>query len=340
MKKYLLALALVLALTVVPATAGAQTMADLQALIASLQAQIAVLTAQLNQTQTCRIIVSHDVAFGDEDNAADKNVTALQKYLERQGYLNMPAGAQYGFFGRITAAAATSWQRARGVSETDTSGFATISTRSRALINNCNTPIPTSAPRITSVTPYVDINGRTQFTVTGTGFLGSSPYVDGQGATYSASSLTDTSVLLLSVKQLSIVGTHNVYLKNSTTGQQSNTVTFQSGGTTQSSITLLSPKNGDTLIIGQPYTFRWQTTGISSDALLRTDGGAFRAENGQQWDGPFTNNMINDGSETVVIPMTSTPSSPDGHITFGICLDNSSLLPLCSNSVSIYLVRN
>ena len=75
------------------------------------------------------------------------------------------------------------------------------------------TPAPL-APHVTAVTPFVDPNGYTQYNVTGTGFLGSNPFVDGQSATYGASSLTDTSVTLLSVKQLSNPGTHNVYLAN------------------------------------------------------------------------------------------------------------------------------
>ncbi|MDO8183499.1 MAG: dockerin type I domain-containing protein [bacterium] len=171
MRKILFASLLVLALSVMPTVAGAQTMADLQALIAQLQAQIALLTAQLNQqTGSCKVLVAHDVSFGDEDNAADKTVTALQKYLERQGYLNMPAGAQYGFFGRITLAAAVAWQKANsvinnGVSETDASGFAYIGSASRQIINQCaNKPIPTPVPLVPVPLPLTsdilgDVNG-------------------------------------------------------------------------------------------------------------------------------------------------------------------------------------
>jgi len=93
-----------------------------------------------------------------------------------------------------------------------------------------NAPTTRQAPHINAVTPFLDINGTQQFSVTGTGFLGSYPYVDGQGATYDGSSLTDTSVTLISVKQLGIAGIHTVYLVNST--GQSNTVTFQSGNST------------------------------------------------------------------------------------------------------------
>ncbi len=87
------------------------------------------------------------------------------------------------------------------------------------------TAITQYPPHIDSVTPIVDINGNMQFTVTGTGFTGSRPYVDGQGATYSADSLTDTTILLISVKQLSTSGKHSVYLINSA-GQKSNIVDF------------------------------------------------------------------------------------------------------------------
>ncbi len=89
-------------------------------------------------------------------------------------------------------------------------------------------------PHIDSVTPFVDPNGNTQFSVKGSGFLGSNPYVDGQSATYSASSLTDTEVTLLSVKQLAVPGNHSVYLTNPTTGK-SNVFSFQSGAVNSNS---------------------------------------------------------------------------------------------------------
>ncbi len=156
MKKYLVVLGLALALVVAPATAGAQTLANLQALIATLQAQIVALTAQLSQSQgSCKSIVARDLYFGDEDNASDRNITALQKYLEQQGYLKMPAGANYGFFGRVTRAALETWQRANGVRETDDSGFAYLGMSSRRLINQCSPkPVPIELqPSITITSP-------------------------------------------------------------------------------------------------------------------------------------------------------------------------------------------
>lgn len=92
--------------------AGAQTIADLQAQIAALMAQLAALqgggSVSTGTTFTMNLTIG---STGSE-------VVALQQMLVAQGHLVMPAGVAYGYFGNLTRAAVSKWQAANGVSPT------------------------------------------------------------------------------------------------------------------------------------------------------------------------------------------------------------------------------
>ncbi|MCL5006532.1 MAG: peptidoglycan-binding protein [Patescibacteria group bacterium] len=43
------------------------------------------------------------------------DVTALQQMLISSGYLKMPSGVAYGYFGQLTREAVAAWQKANGI---------------------------------------------------------------------------------------------------------------------------------------------------------------------------------------------------------------------------------
>ncbi len=95
--------------------AGAQTTAELTAQINSLLAMIAQLQAQVAGGSTS---TSMSMTFTSNLTVGSKGaeVEALQKWLVSKGYLTMPAGVAYGFFGPATRAALAKYQAEAGIS--------------------------------------------------------------------------------------------------------------------------------------------------------------------------------------------------------------------------------
>ncbi len=91
-------------------TAGAQTMS-----VAQLQAQINALMAQLQAMQGGTASVSFTFTRDLTVGSTGADVTALQQFLVSKGFLTMPAGTAYGYFGGLTRAAVARWQASNGV---------------------------------------------------------------------------------------------------------------------------------------------------------------------------------------------------------------------------------
>jgi len=93
-------------------TAGAVTIAELQAQINALMAQL----ASLQGTPGAGVVnaINSDLTIGSSGNS----VVTLQTALVAQGYLTMPAGVSMGYFGSLTKAAVQKWQAANGVPST------------------------------------------------------------------------------------------------------------------------------------------------------------------------------------------------------------------------------
>lgn len=91
--------------------AGAVTVAELQAQINALMAQLSSLQGTTASTGTA---ITSDLTIG----STGAQVTALQQSLVAGGHLVMPAGAAYGYFGSLTKSAVMKWQAANGVSAT------------------------------------------------------------------------------------------------------------------------------------------------------------------------------------------------------------------------------
>jgi len=89
-------------------TAGAVTIAELQAQINALMAQLATLQGTTVSTGTA---ITSNLTIG----STGAEVSALQSALVAQGHLVMPAGVAMGYFGSLTKAAVAKWQAANGV---------------------------------------------------------------------------------------------------------------------------------------------------------------------------------------------------------------------------------
>lgn len=90
-------------------TASAQTVAELQAMINQLMAQLAALQGGSSSSS---MTFTQNLTLG----STGSEVSSLQQVLVAQGHLVMPAGVAYGYFGPLTQAAVAKWQAANGVS--------------------------------------------------------------------------------------------------------------------------------------------------------------------------------------------------------------------------------
>jgi peptidoglycan hydrolase-like protein with peptidoglycan-binding domain len=114
------AVALVLGVALAPAPAAAQTAAELQALIASLQQQIAALTAQLGGSNTgsggTTFNFTRDLTLG----STGEDVRQLQQFLNSKGFSVAASGAgspgmESTYFGNLTKSALAAFQAANGI---------------------------------------------------------------------------------------------------------------------------------------------------------------------------------------------------------------------------------
>ena len=86
---------------------GAVTVAELQNQINALMAQLATLQGGSSVSTT----FTTDLTIGSKGD----QVSALQQALVSKGFLTMPAGVAYGYFGNLTKSAVAAWQAANGI---------------------------------------------------------------------------------------------------------------------------------------------------------------------------------------------------------------------------------
>jgi len=91
---------------------GAVTIAELQAQINALMAQLATLQGG-SSTTGAESLSTYNTNLTIGSTGTD--VSALQTYLVNNGYLVMPVGVSKGYFGPLTRAAVAAWQAANGI---------------------------------------------------------------------------------------------------------------------------------------------------------------------------------------------------------------------------------
>jgi peptidoglycan hydrolase-like protein with peptidoglycan-binding domain len=131
-----------------PVGARAQTTAELQAQIASLLTQITQLQAQLNAMQTGGIApVSAGFMFTSDMTVGSRGVQVeeLQKFLVARGFLVMPPGVPFGYFGPLTQGALARFQASQGISPS-VGYFGPIT---RARVNSLVVVVPPVVPPTT-----------------------------------------------------------------------------------------------------------------------------------------------------------------------------------------------
>jgi len=145
----MIAIALV-AVVLAPVSAGAATMAELQAMIASLQAQLSAMSGDSMSDSQALAKFNTDLTMGSKNS----DVSALQAFLISKGYA-IPAGAT-GYFGGQTRSAVMAWQSAAGI--TPAVGY--FGPKSRAAVNAMSmTPGATpTTPGTTPTTPGTTMN--------------------------------------------------------------------------------------------------------------------------------------------------------------------------------------
>ncbi len=112
-----LALALSFVVGAAASPAQAATVEELTAQINSLLSTIASLQSQLSSMQGgSGASMSHTFTVDLTIGSKGADVTALQQILVSKGYLTIPAGVAYGYFGKLTQAAVAAWQKSAGIS--------------------------------------------------------------------------------------------------------------------------------------------------------------------------------------------------------------------------------
>src|SRR6185312_3877763 len=118
--------ALVLAFAV-PASAQTVTVAQLQAQIQALMAQLSAMQGGSTTSASTGYTFNTDLTVG----STGADVTALQNLLISKGFLTMPAGVAEGYFGALTQSAVAAWQASAGISPA--AGY--FGPKSRAAVN-------------------------------------------------------------------------------------------------------------------------------------------------------------------------------------------------------------
>lgn len=113
-KLFASAVAFTMVFSLVAVPASAQTTAELTAQINALLAQIAQLQAQIGGSTVggSTTTFTTDLTVG----STGAHVTALQQFLVSKGFLTMPAGVAYGYFGTLTQSALGKYQASVGIS--------------------------------------------------------------------------------------------------------------------------------------------------------------------------------------------------------------------------------
>lgn len=278
MKKYIISSLVAIALVFSVVTpARAATVAELQAMIAQLTAQIAAMGGQsgtFDETNTSATLTTN-LTVGSRG----AEVTILQNFLVSKGFLTIPNNLAKGYFGSLTKAAVIQYQVASGLSEN--AGYVGPITRAKinAMLNSGGDSGTTGDLVITSVAGMAA--GNFEIDLNSTAYVGIKGIGTDRGAirVYIGgilSSVTQASGDYIYVNTpsdgLAVGSTYELYVVKGK--QRSNTVKVRilsKVTVTQPVIRVLSPNGGEILKEGDQYTIRWESKNIPTDAKIIID---------------------------------------------------------------------
>jgi peptidoglycan hydrolase-like protein with peptidoglycan-binding domain len=289
MKKYLL-IFVMLAFVLMPVLSHASTIAELQALIVRLQAQIRVLQQQQAQQDqgTTNCSFSRDLSLGDGENDGLTNeISALHKVLIASGDLRISKPT--GWYGKLTLAAVKNWQIRNGLSATGM-----IGSKERAVL--CGINNSSSGITINSVSGpnslAVNQTGTWKVNVTAPSGIDDLTYrvAWGEEDGYAGVSNKPMSAELVSntgtfTHSYSQAGTYTVRFTVSGGGfacsvefgcrqkynaETSMTVVVKDTSIVSPSVTVVSPNGGEILELGNSNVIKWNTIGfpLGSKAVI------------------------------------------------------------------------
>lgn len=183
---------------------GAVTVAELQAQINALMAQLATLQGGSSVSTT----FTTDLTIGSKGD----QVSALQQALVSKGFLTMPAGVAYGYFGNLTKSAVAAWQAANGI--TPAVGY--FGPKSRAAFGGAvaGTPGTPSTPATPGSTGITTPGVEGTLTVTTGTVSNSTVYADDNMApVLSFKAKAQNSDIAIQRIKLDLAGSSNVYTK-------------------------------------------------------------------------------------------------------------------------------
>ena len=276
MKKYLF-IALILILVLVPVMSQAMSINEQ---IAALQAQLATLLAQLDQTQQslsfCPVpTIIKNLTVGSRGN----EVSSLQQYLIGEGFLDLEGGGPTGYFGALTKGAVISWQRVNNV--WPITGFFGPVSRAK-LVELCGRVNPNGIT-INSVSgpTSLTINQTGTWSVNATapadaGLMYSVDWGDNYspttGAKVSSPTVSQTATFTHSY---SYAGTYTVRITVSGRALEpvQTSLTVIVGNNSNPVITVTYPKGGENMVSGDPLLVRWNpNTPVSIIEIVSTNG--------------------------------------------------------------------
>ena len=152
MKRILMVVAIAALLVAGGTTAKAATVAELQAMIAQLTAQISGLSG--GSTASTGYMFNTNLTVG----STGADVVALQDWLASKGFLSIPAGTSKGYFGQLTKTAVVAYQASAGLPAT---GFVGPQTRAKL---NAAAPVVTTPGTVTPTTPGTLSGGEGELT--------------------------------------------------------------------------------------------------------------------------------------------------------------------------------
>lgn len=154
MKRILVVLAVAFLLGASATPAKAATVAELQAMIAQLTAQISALSGG-SMTASTGYKFNTNLTVG----STGADVVALQDWLSAKGFLSIPAGTSKGYFGQLTKSSVSAYQASAGLPAT---GFVGPMTREK--LNASGSVVTTPGTPGTPSTPSTLSGGEGQLT--------------------------------------------------------------------------------------------------------------------------------------------------------------------------------